>query len=140
MWKCLRKANFKQLCISFKYINRLVWLVQLLLNILYWFHTLQTKLSLILGDKRHKCTQCDKAFVKSADLKRHIAAHNNEKNFKCTECDSAFTRKDNLKAHMLLHSRDAVVTCDKCNKEFINRVYLKRHMHVHNQAKKKPYE
>ena len=92
------------------------------------------------GDKRHKCKECDRAFVKSADLKRHMAGHRNEKNYKCEECDSAFTRRDNLKAHMLLHSRKGVVTCDLCNKEFINTVYLKRHMHIHKQAKKKPYE
>lgn len=92
------------------------------------------------GDKRHKCTECDRAFVKSADLKRHMAGHRNEKKFICDDCGSAFTRRDNLKAHRLLHTRESVVTCDLCSKEFINAVYLKRHMHIHKQAKKKPYE
>lgn len=92
------------------------------------------------GDKRHKCTECNRAFVKSADLKRHMAGHRNEKKFVCDDCGSAFTRRDNLKAHRLLHTRESVVTCDLCSKEFINAVYLKRHMHIHKQAKKKPYE
>ena len=102
--------------------------------------TIGVLLCIAVGDKRHKCMECGRAFVKSADLKRHMAGHRNEKNFKCEECGSAFTRRDNLKAHKLLHTRKGVVTCDLCNKEFINEVYLKRHMHIHKQAKKKPYE
>lgn len=49
---------------------------------------------------KHKCKFCERSFVSSNDLKRHIRVHTGDRPFQCTECSKAYTRNDHLKRHM----------------------------------------
>ena len=42
------------------------------------------------GKKPHSCTECDKAFAYTSDLKRHMHIHTGDKPHPCSQCSKAF--------------------------------------------------
>ncbi|XP_055535919.1 zinc finger protein 845-like [Wyeomyia smithii] len=46
-----------------------------------------------------RCPECDKGFIRSADLRRHMSVHSVETPFRCGECGEAFRRKCDLGWH-----------------------------------------
>ena len=86
------------------------------------------------GEKKHKCTLCDKAFVIKCELKLHMLKHTGEKPHQCTECDAAFTEKGNLKKHMLIHSEKAF-KCSLCPLKFTQNWQRQKHMQTHTGVK-----
>ena len=50
-------------------------------------------------------TSCQKSYLNSSILKRHIQAfHNDEKRFKCEICGKCLASQQNLKEHSYIHS------------------------------------
>lgn len=49
--------------------------------------------------EEYKCKFCNKTFMKSRNLRRHILTHNEVKPYRCKACDSCFSRYDHLKVH-----------------------------------------
>lgn len=96
----------------------------------------------------YKCEQCDKAFYKPSDLKKHVDVHKGNKsflnlvnskfyysnmtyfvlifpllisdvrNFPCTSCSMQFRDKSNLKRHMLTHTNEKPFCCSGCGNRF----------------------
>ena len=42
-----------------------------------------------LEKSQNKCSQCDFAFSRAGDLRRHLKTHSGEKSYKCNQCDFA---------------------------------------------------
>lgn len=53
-------------------------------------------------DRPFACDECDHAFHRNHDLKRHKRIHLEVKPFPCNWCEKRFTRKDALKRHLLV--------------------------------------
>jgi len=51
------------------------------------------------GEKRFQCTQCNKRFPTSKDLKRHDVVHTGNREFQCSFCSHRFGRKDHRMRH-----------------------------------------
>ena len=50
------------------------------------------------GEKKHRCTICDKTFSMGYSLKKHIkTVHERERSHICTICDKAFSMQYDLK-------------------------------------------
>ncbi|KAK1660182.1 hypothetical protein BDP55DRAFT_636332 [Colletotrichum godetiae] len=47
----------------------------------------------------HTCTYCQKTFIRTEHLIRHVASHENRKPFKCHPCGASFGRTDVLRRH-----------------------------------------
>ena len=43
-----------------------------------------------IGEKPHKCNQCEKAFSDNGNLRRHLKTYSDERPYKCSQCDKAF--------------------------------------------------
>jgi len=73
--------------------------------------------------KQLTCNECDLAFKKKANLKRHEKIHKGETLLKkiipCNTCDKAFSRKYELTAHKKTHTGEKPPFSGKiCDKEF----------------------
>ena len=75
--------------------------MSLTLSVTVSFHNV---ISFILGESPYKCDKCDRAFVRSTDLQRHIRNHTGEKPYCCKQCSRAFARSTDLKRHMRTHT------------------------------------
>jgi len=86
-------------------------------------------------NRRHKCTMCEKRFVRPAELKRHETTHTNKREFKCTICDQEFKRVDHYKSHYISVHSDKRRQCQFCDyktarKDTLNRHIACRHPHA----------
>ena len=88
--------------------------------------SLKRHLKVHSGNKRCRCTQCNKSFNQSSHLKRHLRTHSGEKPYKCTECKECFTRSSTLKRHLRIHTEKSY-KCTQCFKCFKDDMSLKRH-------------
>ena len=59
-------------------------------------------------------------------LATHIFEYHNSEN-KCSNCDKTFSTSTNLKKHELLHQNQATETCSKCDKKFATKFSLHQH-------------
>ena len=66
----------------------------------------------LLPKRTHRCKFCDRIFLSSNDLKRHIRLHTGDRPFKCPECPKAYTRNDHLKRHMNQKHKTVVIATD----------------------------
>ena len=83
----------------------------------------------------HCCTQCEKSFGRTKNLKRHMLTHSGVKAHTCSECKKSFGRAEHLKTHMITHSRERAYNCVQCQKSFGQAAHLKRHMLTHSGVK-----
>ncbi|XP_045539318.1 zinc finger protein 184 [Papilio machaon] len=80
-----------------------------------------------LDYRPYKCDQCDKAFYKPSDLKKHVDVHKGVRNFPCTSCSMQFRDKSNLKRHMLTHTNEKPFCCSGCGNRFKQLASMTRH-------------
>lgn len=85
------------------------------------------------GLKPFNCTICNKNFVGSDTLSKHIKTHTGEKNYVCEYCMKSFTLKNQLKIHMRKHTGEKPYSCnfENCNRKFATIHSLNMHIPVH---------
>ncbi|ORD96621.1 ZBT24 [Hepatospora eriocheir] len=73
------------------------------------------------NQKKFYCVfeNCNKSFASNAALQVHLNRHNNIRPFKCTICNRAFFRKANLTEHIKnIHTGENKMTCERCRKVY----------------------
>ncbi|KAL8603303.1 hypothetical protein ACOMHN_053999 [Nucella lapillus] len=85
-----------------------------------------------------KCGVCGKEYVKSAELKQHLATHTASNLYKCSKCESSFPTAGLLKSHARSQHSAAHLACSVCQAAFTSTAALNRHLLSHSQQVKCP--
>ncbi|XP_053695540.1 zinc finger protein 808-like isoform X2 [Sabethes cyaneus] len=99
--------------------------------------------------RKYKCDNCDKLFLTSNLLEKHMRYHKAlkknpsvqvcyEKSAQCEECGKTFKNRFCLKSHQdSCHSHEKPFSCSLCSKAFKRKHTLQNHLRVH--TKEQPY-
>ncbi|KAM6946702.1 uncharacterized protein PEZ65_000459 [Lycodopsis pacificus] len=63
------------------------------------------------GEKHFRCSECEKTFGKSQNLKRHMITHTGEKPFSCSVCKKSFNHRSHLQDHTRTHTGEKPFSC-----------------------------
>lgn len=81
------------------------------------------------------CHACDKKFISTNQLKRHMITHSEKRPYTCEICSRSFKRLDQVTAHKVIHSEDKPYRCKLCGKEFAHRNVYKNHKKTHSEER-----
>lgn len=85
--------------------------------------------------RRFACAQCERAFYKVAYLNVHVrTAHDGEKRHRCSDCGKAFSNSSNLIVHRRSHTKEKPFECSVCRLRFSQSSALNRHSRQHERA------
>uniref|UniRef100_A0A8C1NJE4 C2H2-type domain-containing protein n=1 Tax=Cyprinus carpio TaxID=7962 RepID=A0A8C1NJE4_CYPCA len=84
---------------------------------------------IIKGSKMFKCSMCTRAFTTSTKLNVHFMGHM-DRQITCPKCDKQFLKTDHLKKHLNSHDGKRDFICEKCNKGFLTKYHLTRHLKI----------
>uniref|UniRef100_A0A8C6U0S6 Zinc finger protein n=1 Tax=Neogobius melanostomus TaxID=47308 RepID=A0A8C6U0S6_9GOBI len=82
-----------------------------------------------------ECHDCDKKFISTNQLKRHMITHSEKRPYTCEVCNRSFKRLDQVTAHKIIHSEDKPYKCKLCGKEFAHRNVYKNHKKTHSEER-----
>jgi len=84
---------------------------------------------------RFPCHYCEKLFLSTTELKKHLLQHENARNFKCDICNKRFNTKGFLRNHIEAHFRSKPFACAICSIKFVSEKMLDRHVYIHLKEK-----
>ncbi|CAL1579154.1 unnamed protein product [Knipowitschia caucasica] len=84
------------------------------------------------------CQYCRKRFYSTSALKRHLLDHTEDRPYKCDQCELAYTRMGNLRRHCLYAHVESKPrddsdghSCQYCSRSFPSEAFLKMHVRIH---------
>ena len=80
-----------------------------------------------INKKKINCIICDKTFLTSKKLQRHIAGSHNQETYECDKCNKSFTYKGNLNHHLQQIHEKIKYYCDECPYQASTNGALKNH-------------
>ncbi|XP_055311473.1 zinc finger protein 449 [Sitodiplosis mosellana] len=92
--------------------------------------------------RQHVCTECDRAFERNYDLKRHELTHKKHEagvGFDCEFCTKRFVRKDQHKAHVYRHLGIKQYKCPDCDRHFGDFSNCRKHIAQCQAGDVKPF-
>ena len=79
---------------------------------------------------QNMCDHCGRFFDKAWTLERHKQIHLDTERFPCSQCDRKFLSSAGLTKHLSKHSQPA--ECGDCGKQFTTKEYLEQHVQTHH--------
>lgn len=78
------------------------------------------------------CEQCESAFEKESELKKHILDSHTSRIYECKQCPENFPTKMLLGVHSAIHNKTREHACVECGKVFRNINHLTQHVQSHS--------
>lgn len=86
--------------------------------------------------KMLQCDNCDMIVSSAASLKRHMLKHSGIRAFTCALCPKDFIRSEEMKQHIARHYRDErPFSCERCDRQFQGKRELKKHFKTQTHAR-----
>lgn len=79
--------------------------------------------------KPYRCSFCNKSYLMSSSLERHMPFHFGPKPYRCPKCKKQFEHSNDLLKHQKIHSRR--FACSHCPQIFTAAVSLENHNKTH---------
>lgn len=101
----------------------------------------KSKLSDEQNSGNHSCSFCEKIYITSSKLAKHIRSRHSEKEMHtCELCPESYTTFPNFIRHMMkIHEVGSKqLSCRKCRKEFVTHFMLNRHLKGHELEARMP--
>nr|XP_045244114.1 zinc finger protein 382-like [Macaca fascicularis] len=84
-----------------------------------------------ISEKPFQCAQCDKRFMRLANLTVHQRVHSGERAFQCAQCGRQFAQKPGFLRHLCGHSQEKRYPCSRCGESFTCPSWLMCHQDSH---------
>ena len=84
--------------------------------------------------RKFLCSICEKRFVRSAHMHRHMRIHTGEKPYFCPICRQRFSRKDRMSAHLQSHRSEKVHRCCVCRETYSDMTRFVDHCRLHDDS------
>ncbi|XP_061474930.1 zinc finger protein 665-like isoform X2 [Rhineura floridana] len=91
----------------------------------------------VMGKKRHGCSNCGKCCRDENSLIRHERTHTPERSYQCQTCEKSFSKSKKLARHQLTHTDRRPYPCPECGKCFKAKASIDKHLKTHKGEK--PY-
>lgn len=123
--RCHDPVNKKKICCPECQVNFKVW------NTLHTHLWRQHQIDMEL----YSCKLCSfRTPIRSRLLNTHMKIHSDERNFKCSECEKAFKNTKQLKNHRRTHSQVVIIRkCEICDILFYSQKHLSNHIRSFHQ-------
>lgn len=87
--------------------------------------------------KTYTCQHCEKEFLLSHKLQKHLKTHSSKRNYFCSMCDYSSATKENLALHQKRRhpTSPPAFTCTVCDKSFVYMSDYRRHIIIHSDIR-----
>ena len=86
-------------------------------------------------ERRFQCNVCDRRFIRSTHLHRHMRVHTGAKPYSCKICRKRFSRSDHVQIHEKSHYKHKIHSCCVCGKLYFDLQILTAHCSSHSESK-----
>ena len=85
-------------------------------------------------ERRFQCNVCQRKFIRSTHLHRHMRIHTGEKPYPCKICKKRFSRSDHVQIHERNHYKYKIHSCCVCGRLYFNLLIFIAHCSSHAES------
>ena len=85
-------------------------------------------------ERRFQCNVCERKFIRSTHLHRHMRIHTGDKPYSCEICRKRFSRSDHLQIHERSHYKRKIHSCCVCGSLYFDLQMFIAHCKLHAEC------